>query len=148
MPAVAAGAEPAPGAALVPAVPDPGWAFRAGVVLTLAAAAMLVLWLAHLVTARGLGNGVVLLLASDILAQWPVAVQVQWAALRTVPDPLHEGLRVPLLILAVLVLAVILVTAQRKLDLERITDADADIGPAPSLPLRINLDSTISGCFC
>ena len=111
---------------------DPGW------LLTLAAAAMLVLWLAHLVTARGLGNGVVLLLTTDILAQWPAAVQAQWHALRAIPDPLHQGLRVPLFILAVLVLAIILVTARRKVELERIAGGRADIGPAPVLPLRIN----------
>ena len=122
----------------LPAVPDPGWTFRAGVVLTLAAAALLVLWLAHLVTARGLGNGVVLLLAADILVQWPAALQAQWDALRTVPDPLHQGLRVPLFILAVLILAVILVTARRKVELERIPGTGADSGPAPALPLRIN----------
>ena len=123
---------------LLPAVPDPGWVFRAGVVLTLAAAAVLVLWLAHLVTARGLGNGVVLLLASDILAQWPAAVQAQWDALKNFPDPLHQGIRIPLFILAVLVLAVILVTAQRKIELERILCPGADNGPALALPLRIN----------
>ncbi len=122
----------------LPAIPDPGWGFRAGVVLTLAAAAMLVLWLAHLVTARGLGNGVVLLLASDILAQWPAAVQAQWDALRNVPDPLHQGLRAPLFILAVLVLAVILVMAQRRVELERISGTGTHSGPAPALPLRIN----------
>ena len=128
---------------LLPAVPDPGWAFRAGVVLTLAAAAMLVLWLAHLVTVRGLGNGVVLLLASDILAQWPVAVQAQWDALRTVPDPLYQGLRIPLFILAMLVLAVILVTAQRKVELERISGTGTHRGPALALPLRINHAGTM-----
>ena len=122
----------------LPAVPDPGWAFRAGVVLTLTAAAMLVLWLAHLVTARGLGNGIVLLLVSDILAQLPFAFQAQWSALRGVPDPLHQGLRVSLFILAVLVLAVILVTAQRKVELQRIACTGADSGQALALPLRIN----------
>ena len=121
----------------LPAVPNLGWAFRAGVVLTLTAAAMLVLWLAHLVTARGLGNGIVLLLASDILAQLPFAFQAQWSALRGLPDPLHQGLRVSLFILAVLVLAVILVTAQRKVELERIAGAGGG-GQAPALPLRIN----------
>lgn len=122
----------------LPAVPDPGWGFRAGVVLTVAAAAMLVLWLAHLVTARGLGNGVVLLVASDILAQWPLAVQAQWDALRSVPDPMHQGLGAPLFILAVLLLAVILVTTRRKVELERISGTGSHGGPPPALPLRIN----------
>ena len=64
----------------LPAVPDPGWAFRAGAVVTLAAAALLVLWLARQVTARGLGNGVVVLLTADILGRWYSAAPAQWRA--------------------------------------------------------------------
>ena len=62
----------------LPAVPAPGWAFRAGAMLTLSAAALLILWLARQVTARGLGNGVVVLLAADILGRWYTAAPGQW----------------------------------------------------------------------
>ncbi len=123
----------------LPAISAPGWAFRAGTMLTLSAAALLVLWLARQVTARGLGNGVVLLLAADILARWYSAAPAQWRAWSGAGDPLHQGLRAALFLLALLVLAVILLKARRLMPLERATgDAGAEAGPAPALPLRIN----------
>ena len=123
----------------LPAVSAPGWAFRAGAVLTLSAAALLVLWLARQVTARGLGNGVVLLLAADILARWYSAATAQWRAWSGAVDPVHQGLQAALFLLALLVLAVILLTARRPVSLERTEDAaGAEAGAAPALPLRIN----------
>ena len=123
----------------LPAVPAPGWVFRAGTVLTLTAAALLVLWLARQVTAHGLGNGVVLLLAADILGRWYSAAPVQWRAWSGAGDPLHQGLRAALFLLALLVLAAILLTARRPVPLERAAGAGgAEAGPPPSLPLRIN----------
>ena len=123
----------------LPAVPAPGWAFRAGAVLTLTAAALLILWLARQVTARGLGNGVVLLLAADILGRWYSAAPVQWRAWSGAVDPVHQGLQAALFLLALLVLAVILLTARRLVPLERAAGAaGAETGAAPSLPLRIN----------
>ena len=123
----------------LPAVPAPGWAFRAGTMLTLSAAALLVLWLARQVTARGLGNGVVLLLAADILARWYSAAPTQWRAWSAAIDPVHQGLQAALFLLALLVLAVILLTARRPVSLERTEDAaGAEAGAAPALPLRIN----------
>lgn len=123
----------------LPAVPAPGWAFRAGTVLTLTAAALLILWLARQVTARGLGNGVVVLLAADILGRWYSAAPVQWQAWSAAIDPVHQGLRAALFLLALLVLAIILLTARRLVPLERTSGpAGTEAGEAPGLPLRIH----------
>ena len=123
----------------LPAVPDAGWAFRAGTMLTLSAAALLILWLARQVTARGLGNGVVLLLATDILGRWYSAEPAQWRDWSGAGDPVHQGIRAGLFLLALLVLAVILLEARRVMPLERAAGADgAEAGPPPALPLRIN----------
>ncbi|MCY3735841.1 MAG: hypothetical protein OXG13_05535 [Gemmatimonadaceae bacterium] len=123
----------------LPAVPAPGWAFRAGTMLTLAAAALLILWLARQVTARGLGNGVVVLLAADILDRWYSAAPDQWRAWAAAIDPVHQGLRAGLFLLALLVLAILLLTARRLVPLERTSGpAAAEAGEAPSLSLRIN----------
>ena len=123
----------------LPAAPAPGWAFRTGTMLTLAAAALLILWLARQVTARGLGNGVVVLLAADILGRWYAAAPAQWRAWEAAIDPVHQGVRAALFLLALLVLAIVLLTARRLMPLERTSGpAAAEAGPTPSLPLRIN----------
>ncbi len=123
----------------LPAVPAPGWAFRAGTMLTVAAAALLILWLARQVTARGLANGVVVLLAADILGRWYAAAPAQWRAWAGAVDPVHQGVRAALFLLALLVLAVVLLKARRLMPLERTSGpSGAEAGAAPSLPLRIN----------
>ncbi len=122
----------------LPAVPDPGWAFRAGAMLTVTAAALLIVWLARQVTARGLGNGVVLLLAVDILGRWHSAAPAQWRDWSGAVDPVYQGLRAALFLLALLVVAVILLRARRPVPLERSAGAGAEAGAAPALPLRIN----------
>ena len=123
----------------LPAVPDPGWAFRGGAVLTLTAAALLIVWLARQVTAQGLGNGVVLLLAADILGRWYSAAPAQWRDWSGAVDLVYQGLRAGLFLLALLVLAVILLKARRPVPLERAEGvAGAEAGPMPALPLRIN----------
>ena len=123
----------------LPAVPAPGWAFRAGTMLTATAAALLILWLARQVTARGLGNGVVMLLAADILGRWYSAAPDQWRAWTGAIDPVHQGVRAALFLLALLVLSVILLTARRLVPLERTSGpAGAEAEAAPALPLRIN----------
>ena len=121
------------------AVPAPGWTFRLGTVLTLTAAALLVVWLAHLITARGIGNGVAMLLVTDILIKWWVAVPAQWRVWMGVVDPLHQGIRAVAFFLALSVLTVVLVIARRSVPLER---AEGTVGSAagspPALPLRVN----------
>ena len=107
--------------------------------LTLSAAALLILWLVRQVTTRGLGNGVVLLLATDILGRWYSAAPAQWQAWSAAGDPVHQGLRAALFLLALLVLAVILLEARRHMLLEPEEGSEgAETGAAPSLPLRIN----------
>lgn len=122
----------------LPAVPHPGWAFRTGTMLTLAAAALLIVWLARQVTARGLGNGVVLLLAADILGRWHSAAPAQWRDWSGAADPVHQGLWTALFLLALLVLTVILLKGRRPGPLERSAGAGAEAGAAPALPLRIH----------
>ena len=91
----------------------PGGPSARGTMLTFSAAALLILWLARQVTSRGLGNGVVVLLVTDILGRWYTAAPAQWLDWSGAGDPLYQGLRAALFLLALLVLAVILLTARR-----------------------------------
>ena len=49
---------------------DPGWAFRFETMATLATGSLVVHWLSDVITARGLGNGFVILLAAPIVGRW------------------------------------------------------------------------------
>lgn len=57
-------------------VPDPGLLFRLMTVLTLTAGTLLLVWLAGQITARGLGNGVALIIAAGIVNALPRDIAV------------------------------------------------------------------------
>src|SRR5215510_4873242 len=52
-------------------VAEPGWLFRLSTVLTLTGGVMVLVWLAGQITARGIGNGVTLILFAGIVAELP-----------------------------------------------------------------------------
>src|SRR5262249_40184948 len=55
-------------------VSEPGWLFRLSTVLTLTGGVMVLTWLAGQITARGLGNGVALILFAGIVVDLPAGI--------------------------------------------------------------------------
>jgi len=62
-------------ASIGPVVHDPGMFFRFVTIVTLVGGTLLLMWLGEQITARGVGNGVSLILTCGILARMPAAVQ-------------------------------------------------------------------------
>ena len=56
------------------AVSDPGMFFRATVVITLTGGTMFLMWLSEQITARGVGNGISLIIFAGIVAELPTAL--------------------------------------------------------------------------
>ncbi|MEM6491719.1 MAG: preprotein translocase subunit SecY, partial [Pseudomonadota bacterium] len=56
------------------AVIDPGWAFRFTTVVTLVGGTIFLMWLGERITARGVGNGVSLIIFAGIVAELPGAL--------------------------------------------------------------------------
>ena len=57
-----------------PAVADPGLFFRMSVVITLVGGTMFLMWLGEQITARGVGNGISLIIMAGIVANLPSAL--------------------------------------------------------------------------
>jgi len=57
-----------------PVVPDPGWFFRLTTVITLVGGTMFLMWLGEQITARGVGNGISLIIFAGIVAALPNAI--------------------------------------------------------------------------
>jgi len=55
-------------------VADPGWFFRISTVLTLVGGTMFLMWLGEQITARGIGNGISLIIFAGIVAAMPSAI--------------------------------------------------------------------------
>ncbi len=57
-----------------PIVPDPGTFFRISVVITLVGGTVFLMWLGEQITARGIGNGISLIIFAGIVAGLPTAI--------------------------------------------------------------------------
>jgi preprotein translocase subunit SecY len=66
---IAIGLESVPGL-----VSEPGWLFRTTTVLTLTGGVMALVWLSEWISARGLGNGVTLILFAGLVAEVPAGI--------------------------------------------------------------------------
>ena len=94
---------------------DPGWFFRITTVITLVGGTVFLMWLGEQITARGVGNGISLIIFAGIVAQLPHAL------MGTLELGRHGALRrrssSGLLVMAVVVIAVIVFMerAQRRL---------------------------------
>jgi preprotein translocase subunit SecY len=57
-----------------PAVVDPGWFFRISCMITLVGGTMFLMWIGEQITARGVGNGISLIIFAGIVANLPSAL--------------------------------------------------------------------------
>jgi preprotein translocase subunit SecY len=132
------------------AVIDPGWMFRATTVVSLVGGTMFLMWLGEQITARGIGNGVSLIIMAGIVAQMPTALAQVFEGGRT-------GTLSPLVIMAVLALALGLILficfmerAQRRVLIQypkRQTARGQMQAERSHLPLKINTAGVIPPIF-
>jgi preprotein translocase subunit SecY len=131
-------------------VTDPGYFFRISTVITLVGGTMFLLWLGEQITARGIGNGVSLIIFAGIVANLPHAISSTLELGRT--GALSTGL-----ILAILVMALVLVAfivfmerAQRRLLIQypkRQVGNKMFQGDTSHLPLKLNTAGVIPPIF-
>src|SRR5882672_9059495 len=96
-------------------VSEAGWMFRISTVLTLTGGTMFLMWLGEQITARGIGNGISLIIMSGIVAELPSAIAGMLELGRQ--GALSTGLILVVIVMAVAVIAfiVFMERAQRRL---------------------------------
>ncbi len=132
------------------AVLDPGVFFRATTVITLVGGTIFLMWLGEQVTARGVGNGISLIIFAGIVANLPAALAGTLELGRT-------GALSAIFIVALLVLAVAVITfivfierAQRRVVVQypkRQVGNRMFGGEASHIPLKINTAGVIPPIF-
>jgi preprotein translocase subunit SecY len=132
------------------AVIDPGMFFRATTVITLVGGTMFLMWLGEQITARGVGNGISLIIFAGIVAELPSALAGTLELGRT--GSLSAALIVFLLIMAVVVITVIVFVerAQRRVIVQypkRQVGNKMFGGDSSHLPLKINTAGVIPPIF-
>ncbi len=131
-------------------VTDPGWFFRATTVFTLVGGTVFLMWLGEQITARGVGNGISLIIFTGIIARLPHALIGTLELGKE--GALSTGLIVALFVGAIGVIAVIVYMerAQRRLLVQypkRQVGNRMFQGDASHLPLKLNSAGVIPPIF-
>src|SRR5665648_546592 len=131
-------------------VVDPGWFFRITTVITLVGGTVFLMWLGEQITARGVGNGISLIIFAGIVAQLPHAVigTLQLGE----QGALSTTLMLLLFVMVFVVIAVIVFMerAQRRLLVQypkRQVGNKMFQGDASHLPLKLNSAGVIPPIF-
>ncbi|MEZ5098486.1 MAG: preprotein translocase subunit SecY [Thermoleophilia bacterium] len=114
------------------------------IVTTLTAGTILLMWMGELITKRGLGNGISLLIFASILAGIPGGIRAWYDS-----GP-FERLVFPLLALAVIVAVVYVQEGQRRIPIQyakRMVGRRMTTGGSTYMPLRVNMAGVIPIIF-
>jgi len=131
-------------------VVDPGWFFRITTVITLVGGTVFLMWLGEQITARGVGNGISLIIFAGIVAELPSALVGTLELGRQ--GALSTTLIIALLVMAAVVIAfiVFMERAQRRLLIQypkRQIGSRMFQGDASHLPLKLNTAGVIPPIF-
>ena len=132
------------------AVMDPGLFFRATTVITLVGGTIFLMWLGEQITARGVGNGISLIIFSGIVANLPSAIAATLELGRTGALSMVLIVALIIMIAVVLVFIVFVERAQRRIVVQypkRQVGAKMFGGESSHLPLKINTAGVIPMIF-
>jgi preprotein translocase subunit SecY len=114
------------------------------IIVTLTAGTTLLMWMGELITKRGIGNGISLLIFASILSSIPTGITA-WVNGGTL-----ERLFLPLLALGVIVAVVYIQEGQRRIPIQyakRMVGRRQTAGGSTYMPLRVNMAGVIPVIF-
>src|ERR687885_221220 len=115
------------------------------IVMTLTAGTVLLMWLGELITQRGIGNGISLMIFASIAARIPDGIAKWWQN----PDQVFKVM-MPFLALAVIAGVVFMQEGQRRIPVQyakRVVGRRMSGGGSTYLPLRVNMAGVIPVIF-
>src|SRR5919205_875509 len=123
--------------------------FNVGIVILvvpcLTAGSVVVMWMGELITQRGIGNGISLMIFASIVARLPHGIQTWW----TNPDPVFKII-MPFLAIGVVAAVVFIQEGQRRIPIQyakRVIGRRMSSGGQTYLPLRVNMAGVIPVIF-
>jgi preprotein translocase subunit SecY len=129
---------------------EPGWFFRITTVITLVGGTMFLMWLGEQITARGVGNGISLIIFAGIVAGLPGALVQLFEMGRTQAISALVLIALLVLMLGVVVAIVFMERAQRRLLIQypkRQVGNRMFQGDSSHLPLKLNSAGVIPPIF-
>ena len=131
-------------------VPDPGLFFRLSAVITLTGGTVFLMWLGEQITARGVGNGISLIIFAGIVAELPSALAGTLELGRQGVISTFVILALILMVIAVIAFIVFMERAQRRLPVQypkRQMGNKMTTGENSHLPLKLNSAGVIPPIF-
>ena len=114
------------------------------IVLTLVTGTTLLMWMGELITKRGIGNGISILIFASILTSAPLGISAWWNG-----GPM-EKLFFPLIALTIIAAIVFIQEGQRKIPIQyakRMVGRRMTSGGSTYMPLRVNMAGVIPVIF-
>ncbi len=114
------------------------------IILTLTAGTALLMWMGELITKRGVGNGISLLIFASILTGLPLGIQA------LIDAPPVQKLFFPVLALAIVAAIVFIQEGQRRIPIQyakRMLGRRQTAGGSTYMPLRVNMAGVIPVIF-
>jgi preprotein translocase subunit SecY len=115
------------------------------IVMTLTAGCVLLMWLGELITQRGIGNGISLMIFASIASRLPHGISMWWQN----PDQVFKVM-MPFVALAVIAAIVFMQEGQRRIPVQyakRVVGRRMAGGGSTYLPLRVNMAGVIPVIF-
>ncbi|MCL7464584.1 preprotein translocase subunit SecY [Phaeovulum sp. NW3] len=129
---------------------DPGMFFKMSVVITLVGGTMFLMWLGEQITARGIGNGISLIIFVGIVAEIPAALAQFFAQGRAGAISTPVILGVIVMVVAVIGFVVFMERALRKIHIQyprRQVGMKIYDGGSSHLPIKVNPAGVIPAIF-
>ncbi|MEL6781609.1 MAG: preprotein translocase subunit SecY, partial [Pseudomonadota bacterium] len=128
----------------------PGWFFVLTSVVTLTGGTMLLMWMGEQITARGVGNGISLIIFAGIIAEMPRAIFNLLTQARTTSVNVVFVIAITAIVIALVVFIVFIERSQRRLLIQypkRQQGNQMMQGQNSFLPLKINTSGVIPPIF-
>lgn len=132
------------------AVIDPGVFFRVSTVITIVGGTVFLMWLGEQITARGIGNGISLIIFAGIVAELPRAIASTLELGRQGQFNLLELLALAAMVIAVIAFIVFMERAQRRVIVQypkRQVGNQMMQGQTNHIPLKLNTSGVIPPIF-
>jgi preprotein translocase subunit SecY len=129
---------------------DPGWFFRASTVITLVGGTVFLMWLGEQITARGIGNGISLIIFAGIVAELPRAIAGTLELGRQGVLSTYLIIGIVIMAISVVMFIVFMERAQRRILVQypkRQVGNKIFQGDTSHLPLKLNTAGVIPPIF-
>lgn len=131
-------------------VAEPGWGFRAIVILTLTSGTIFVMWLGEKITERGIGNGISLIIFVGIISRFPEAVIQEVRLLFTGQRSFFTEVFLIAMMIGIIMAIIMVTRAQRKIPVQypkRVVGRRMMGGAQTNIPLSVNTAGVIPIIF-